>query len=298
MNNFVLRSLLFVPGHREKLLRKASTTKADAIILDLEDSVVPVSNKVKARILCSQLIKEGIFQHYLIFIRINDRESELIREEVRIFSKSGVTGFMFPKAFDGDDIRFIDSLLLEAERENNLKANTLKLIPIIETCSGLVHLDDICQASGRIIAIAFGCEDFITDLRGIHDRRGDSLFYPRAQIAITARANSIIPIDTVHVNVHDLEDLESNLELAKNLGFEGMLVLHPKEIELVHRYFTPSKAEVEEAQEIIRLTEIAQTEERGVALINNRFIGPPMLKKAKYILNRSKIIENWERCRE
>ncbi|MDP8219938.1 MAG: CoA ester lyase [Candidatus Stygibacter frigidus] len=297
MNDIVLRSLIFVPGHREKLLRKAATTQADAIILDLEDSVVPAGNKLKARILCSKLIKEGIFSRYHIFIRLNDRESGLLPEEVRIFSQLTITGFMFPKAFTESDIRYIDGLISEAEAKNGLKANRLKLIPIIETCSSIVHLEAICQTTERVIAIAFGCEDFITDLRGIHDKRGDSLFFPRAQIAITARANSIIPIDTVHVNVHDLEDLERNLEVAKKLGFEGMLVLHPKEIEIVHRYFTPSRAEVEEAEEIIRLTDIAKSEERGVALINDRFIGPPMLKRAKYILDRSKLIENWERSR-
>ncbi len=297
MNEFVLRSMLFVPGHREKLLRKAAVTEADAIILDLEDSVTPADNKIKARILGGQLIKEGIFHHHLLFIRLNDRESGLLAEEVQFFAQLPVTGFLYPKTFNDDDIRFIDRLLLETEKKNGLKANKLKLIPIIETCSAVVHLDEICRAAERIIAIAFGCEDFITGLRGIHDTAGQSLFYPRAQIAVTARANSIIPIDTVHVKVHDLGDLELNLQLAKNLGFEGMLVLHPKEIELVHRYFTPTKAEVEEAREIIRLAEIAQTEERGVALINDRFIGPPMLKKAKYILKRSQLIENWEKTR-
>jgi citrate lyase subunit beta / citryl-CoA lyase len=295
--DFVLRSLLFVPGHREKLLRKAAITRSDALILDLEDSVVPAENKIKARQLCSQLIKEGIFHRHLLFIRLNDRNSKLLQDEVRVFSQLPVTGFLFPKAFNCDDIRFIDRLLQVAEQKNKKKPNELKLIPIIETCSALVHLDEICSTSRRIIAIAFGCEDFITDLQGIHDVRGESLLYPRAKIAITARSNSIIPIDTVHVNVHDLDDLEANLQLAKNLGFEGMLVLHPKEIELVHRYFTPSNSEVSEAIEIIRLTKIAETEERGVAVLDDRFIGPPMLKRAELIIRRSWLIEKWENSR-
>jgi citrate lyase subunit beta/citryl-CoA lyase len=286
-----------VPGHREKLLRKAATTQADAVILDLEDSVVPAENKIRAGRLCSQLIKEGIFCRQHVFIRLNDRDSGLLEEEVEKFSQLKIRGFLFPKAYNGKDIEYIDGLMAKAEQRNELPENQLKLIPIIETCGALVHLDEICSVSERIIGAAFGCEDFITDLQGIHDGEGASLMYPRAQIAVTTRANRIIPIDTVHVNVHDLDDLEKNLQLARNLGFEGMLLLHPKEIELVHKYFTPSQEEVAEAEEMIKLSELAETEERGVAVINNRFIGPPMLKQAKKLLKRSRLISKWEKDR-
>ena len=82
-----------------------------------------------------------------------------------------------------------------------------------------------------------------------------SLFIPRAIIAMAARANNVIPIDTVHINVHDLDDLEANLKIAKNLGFEGMLVLNPKELPLVHKYFSPDNKEVEDAREMLRLSD-------------------------------------------
>jgi citrate lyase subunit beta/citryl-CoA lyase len=228
---------------------------------------------------------------------LNDRDSRFLLDEVKLFSPLPVDGFLFPKAGDIEDIRYIDKLLQAAESESGVEAGTLKLIPIIETCAAIVHLDAICQASRRIIALAFGCEDFVADLRGIHDEEGQSLLFPRAQIAITARANGIIPIDTVHVKVHDLADLQDNLILARNLGFEGMLLLHPKEIEIVHRYFTPSAEEIAEAREIIRLTELANVQELGVAVFDNRFIGPPLLKRAHYLLQHHQFIENWEKSR-
>lgn len=109
-------------------------------------------------------------------------------------------------------------------------------------------------------------------------------------IAMAARACGIYPIDTVHIHVHDLEDLEKNLILSKQLGFEGMLVLNPKELPLVHQYYSPSEEEVKWAEEMIALSNAAFTEGRGVAVKDNKFIGPPMLKMAKQILKKNDLI--------
>lgn len=137
----------------------------------------------------------------------------------------------------------------------------------------MLNAQDICKASKRVVAIAYGCEDFITDLEGIHDPEHESLFTPRAIIAMAARANGVIPIDTVHINIHDLEDLEKNLIVARKLGFEGMLVLNPKELPLVHRYFSPGEQEVYDAREMLRLFDESQKEGKGVAVKDGKFIG-------------------------
>jgi len=127
-------------------------------------------------------------------------------------------------------------------------------------------------------------------MRGIHDKEGSSIFTARAMIAMGARANGVIPIDTVHIDVHNLDGLEKNLILAKQLGFEGMLVLHPKELPLVHQYFSPSDEEVEWATEMLKLSEEAVKMGKGVAVKENKFIGPPMVKMAKRILARYKLM--------
>ena len=95
----------------------------------------------------------------------------------------------------------------------------------------MLHAVDICRASPRVVAIAFGCEDFVADLGGLHDEAGRSLYTARALIALAAKAAGVQAIDTVHIHVHDLAGLEQNLRLARELGFDGMLVLHPKEID-------------------------------------------------------------------
>ena len=131
----------------------------------------------------------------------------------------------------------------------------------------------------------------MTDLRGKHDPDGNSIFFARNEIVNAARAIGVIPIDTVHIKVHDLEDLEKNLKVAKNLGFEGMLILNPKELPLCHQYFSPSEEEVAWAKEMVELADEAVREGKGVAVKEGKFIGPPMVKMAKNIMAKHNQIE-------
>jgi citrate lyase subunit beta/citryl-CoA lyase len=290
MKDYLLRSLMFVPGHNERLLNSAARSDADVLLLDIEDSVQPVENKQLARDSIERFVRSQVAGRHFIFPRVNDRESGQLLKDVYQLTIEGVDGFMYPKSRDGKDVYFFAKLLETIEYEKGISPGTFKIIPLIETSAAVLNAQAICQASKRVIAIAYGCEDFIADLGGIHDHEGQSLFTPRALIAMAARANGIIPVDTVHINVHDLEDLERNLTVARNLGFGGMLVLHPKEIPLVHEYFSPSQKEVGEAREMLRLYAEAQREGKGVAIMNGRFIGPPMVIAAKKILRMHEII--------
>ncbi len=289
MSDYLMRSLMFVPGHNERLFQSAIKSTADVLVLDLEDSVQPESNKQVARESIAKWVNSGALKSYYVFPRVNDRESGHLLKDIQALTIEGVHGFMYPKSKRGEDIYFFDKLLETIEYEKKIPIGTYKIIPLIEMSAAVLHATEICSASKRVIAIAFGCEDFISDLEGIHDHEGKSLYVPRAMIAMAARANNVIPIDTVHIQVHDLPDLEENLKLAKMLGFEGMLVLHPKELELVHQYFTPSDAEYEEALEMLRLYKEAQENNAGVAVKNNKFIGPPMVIAANKIIARYKL---------
>jgi citrate lyase subunit beta/citryl-CoA lyase len=290
--NYLLRSLLFVPGHNEKLMTSAAKSDADVLLLDLEDSVQPTINKQKARDNILAHVGNNSFKNHYLFPRVNDRESGELLKDLYELTIDGIHGFMYPKSKTGEDIYFIDKLLETIEYEKGIPVETFKLIPLIETSSAVLHAEEICKASKRVIAIAFGSEDFIGDLEGIHDKESESLFNPRSIIAMAARASNVIPIDTVHIRVHDLEDLEKNVITAKNLGFEGMLCLHPKELELVHKYYSPTSEEIEHAQKILELNKEAEKEGRGVAIMDGKFIGPPILISARKTLKKHKLILN------
>lgn len=292
MSEYLMRSLMFVPAHIDKLMDSAINVEADVLLFDIEDSVQPVSNKQIARDKVVKYVSEGKFQGRQIFPRINDRESGQLLKDVTQLTIPGITGFMYPKAKRGEDIYFFDKLLETIEYEKGIPVGTYKIIPLIETASAVMNVQEICTASKRVIAIAYGSEDFITDLEGIHDEEHVSLFTPRAMIAMGARAQNVIPIDTVHVRVKDLEDLEVNLILSRKLGYEGMLVLNPMELPLVHQYYSPSEQEVEHSREILRSDEEARKNGVGVAIINGKFIGPPFVAKAKKILKLHESILN------
>lgn len=280
---------MFVPAHNTKLMDSAMNVDADVLLFDIEDSVQPMENKQVARDTVIKYVNEGKFKGRVIFPRINDRESGQLLKDVTQLTIPGVTGFMYPKARRGDDIYFFDKLLETIEYEKGIPVGTYKIIPLIETTSAVMNVQEICTASKRVVAIAYGSEDFITDLEGIHDEEHLSLFTPRALVAMGARAHGVTPIDTVHVRVKDLEDLETNLVLSKKLGFEGMLVLNPIELPLVHQYYSPSESEVSYSMEILKSDEQARKEGHGVAIINGKFIGPPFVAKAKKILKKHEL---------
>ena len=290
---YLMRSLMFVPAHNTKLLESAVRRDADILLLDIEDSV-PYPEKQQSRDNIMEFAKRTDLNGKLLFPRVNDRESGELLKDVYQLTVDGISGFMYPKATKGEDIYFFGKLLETIEYEKGFPIGTFKIIPLIETAGAVINIREICSACHRVIAVAFGCEDYVTDLQGKHDPNGESIATARNLIAIGARSCGIQPIDTVHIKVHDLEDLERNLKLSKNLGFEGMLVLNPKELPLVHKYYSPTDEEVAWAEEMIALAEEAEKEGKGVAMKDNKFIGPPMVKMARNILRKNELIKRKE----
>jgi len=284
---------MFVPAHNNRLMDSATRSNADVLLLDIEDSVQPYNNKQIARDNILKYVREGKFKDRVLFPRVNDRESGELLKDIHQLTIDGVSGFMYPKSKKGEDVYFFGKLLETIEYEKGLPIGTFKIIPLIETSGAVMNIQDICTACpNRVVAVAFGCEDFVTDLGGQHDLEGQSIFTARAMIAMGAKANNVVPIDTVHIKVHDLDDLERNLILSKKLGYEGMLILNPKELPLCHKYYSPSEEQVQWAKEMLQLSEEAEKEGKGVAVKDNKFIGPPMVKMAKYILKLNKMISD------
>ena len=289
---YIMRSLMFVPGHNKKLIKSASNSEADIILLDVEDSVYPIENKQLARETIVETMNSGILETFRVFIRINEIDSGMLLQDVHQLTIPGVDGFLFSKTNTAKDIVFFDKLLEVIEREKSLPVGTFKIIPILETAASIVNANEIAKASNRNVAIGFGSEDFVSDLEGIRDFGTDvSLFNPRAWVAMVARSNNLIPIDAAYINVHDLEGLEKHLLKGKTLGYEGMWVLHPKQNELANKYFGPSKQEINEAEEVLHLFEEAHKLGKGVAIINGKFIGPPLVVKAKRVLKKAALIK-------
>jgi citrate lyase subunit beta/citryl-CoA lyase len=286
----LLRSMMFVPGNDRRLLESAARSDADALILDVEDSVRPDDQKQVARDTIRAALDQGQFAGRTLFVRVNDRESGHLPSDVLALAVPGIAGFVYPKCRTVSDITSFDDLLAAAEAERGLPPGTFSMVLLIETPAAVLHAEDLGRASPRVVALAFGCEDFIAELGGTLDEAGSSVLTARFLTVLAARAAGVQAIDTIHVRVHDLDDLERDLTSSRDLGFDGKLLLHPKEIEPAHRYLSPSPEEVERAREVIRLSEEAESRQRGVALLDGRIVGPPALRAARRTLARHELI--------
>lgn len=280
----LLRSLLFVPGHRVDMHSRAAASDADILVLDVEDAVPTDSTKQLARHSISQSLANGLFHEKTVFCRINDRMSGHLHQDLIELARDGVAGFMYPKAQSAEDIFFVDQFLDSLENAADLVPKSLKLIPLIETCSAVENSRAICEASDRVVAIAFGAEDFITDLGVFGPQNSRATAFARARIACAAAAAKVAAIDTVYLQVHNLEGLAHSCRSGKDLGMRGKLVLHPKQVSVVNAAYSPSEQEVSAARRIIDLADKAQRSNRGVVLEDEMFVGPPFVQRAQDLL--------------
>lgn len=289
----IIRSLMFVPGHNEKLFDSAANSTADALLFDLEDSVQPPVNKIAARKLIIEKSKDKKFDKFTKFVRVNEISTEYFLQDILQLTAASIDGFLLSKTETPDDIIYLDNLLTSIERERNISLGKFTIIPILETTKSIVNIKEITLASKRIVAIGFGSEDYVSDLQGVRDFGTNvSIFNPRSYVPIVARAYGLEAIDAAYIHVHDLEGLEKHLETGKVLGYSGMWILHPKQNSAANRVYSPTKEEYEKALDSVLIYEKAISQNKGVAIIDGKFIGPPVLIKAKATINRVQLIKD------
>lgn len=292
----LLRSMMFVPGHHENLYESAAKSHADALIFDLEDSVQPPSNKPLARQMIVKKLADPKFDRFLKFVRLNEIETEFFLQDVLQVTEANIDGVLLSKTNSAKDIIYLDHLLTSIERERNYAAGRFSIIPILESAMSIVNIEEITNASHRIVALGFGSEDYVSDIQGVRDfDTNHSISYPRSLVPIVARAHKLEAIDAAYIKVHDLEGLQKHLEMGKILGYGGMWVLHPKQNELVNEVYSPTAKEYEDAVNFLRLYEEAQKMNKGVAIVEGKFVGPPLITKSKDIIARTELIERKKR---
>ena len=284
-----LRTMTFVPGYMTKFLDKAIDFKSDALILDLEDSV-PLKDKQKARENIATYLKGKKYSQQ-VFIRVNPIDSGMLFDDLDAVLHEATDGIMFTKVIDEKDIIYFDKLLSQLENDKGFPNGKFKICPLIETGSAMIKSYDIAIASDRVNALVLGGEDYLTDLDGLHKEHGISLLVPRSLVVMAARTAKIDAIDTPFLDIKNTEGFEKEVKLARELGFSGTLIIHPTQIEIANRNFTPSEEEIDEAKKIIEAIELSKEKGLGVALLDGKLIGPPMEKRAQNIIAKIKRIK-------
>ncbi|HAQ61798.1 TPA: CoA ester lyase [Candidatus Delongbacteria bacterium] len=282
--NKSLRTMTFVPGYMKKFLDKAVDFASDALILDLEDSV-PEAYKQDSRVNIREYLEKGIFKQQ-IYIRTNAIDTGMLMEDLKFTLHENTTGFMFSKSVDEKDIDYYDKLLTQLEIDGGFPVGKFKICPLIETGSAVLRAYQIAKASKRVVALAFGGEDYLTDLDGLHKEHGTSLLVPRSLIVIAARSAKIEAIDTPYLDIRDEAGFTKEVTLARELGFSGTLVIHPTQIEIANRAFTPSDEEIEEANRIIEAVNESKKKGLAVTLLDGKLIGPPMRTRAFNVIEK------------
>ncbi len=280
-----LRTALFAPGNRPDRAEKAIGSRADAIIIDLEDAV-PIAEKESSRALVREVLDR--FPGRRMYVRINALTTPYAKDDLAAVACKNLSGVMLPKVESPADVLKIDELLTEVEEKSGLKAGGFEVISICETAKGLEELYQIVSAKAvfkRIAVVAFGAADYTLDLGVSLTREGREIEYPRIRIPIVSRAAGIMPpLDTPWmVDLKDIEGLIADAKRAKAYGFQGKIVIHPNQIEPCHNVFTPSDEEVAYAKRVIEAFEEAEREGRAAIQLEGKFIDYPVVEKSRRI---------------
>lgn len=276
------RTWMFVPGSDEKKLKKVQQLCADVFIYDLEDAVSPEGKK-DARALVRKYIKAN--QDKENFIRINGFHTPYFYDDLLDLIDSGLTGILLPKAETKEEIMSLDHLLVERESKRNLNKGQIKIVPLIESALGLYNSFEIASASQRVQQLAFGSMDYAFDIKAIITKNAHELLYARSKLVVTSRAAGVgPPIDTVYVDIKDHKGFLAETQLVKELGFQGKLIIHPDQVDLVNQVFAPSLEEIEEAERIVSAFEQALVKGEGVLQLNGKMVDLPIVERAKRTL--------------
>ncbi len=273
----VLRSFLFVPANQPKRIPKALASGADAVILDLEDTV-PTVEKPSARAEAHAAL--GLARTAKLYVRTNAVDTPHCYHDLLGSVGVGLDGVVVPKVENSGHIQTIDWLLRQLEVERGI-TTPIDLIPIVETAAGIVQLDAIANASPRVKRLTFGAADLTRDLGQMLTGDEVAIADARARLTLASRAaGREPPIDSVYIDVRNLDGLAQVSRLARVLGFQGKLCIHPDQVAVVNTAFTPSADEVARAERI--LAAFAKSEAKGIASIevDGGFVDYPIVAQA------------------
>jgi citrate lyase subunit beta/citryl-CoA lyase len=286
---FFRRTRLYVPGNNPYLMENCGLFGADVIILDLEDAVAQ-NEKKDARFLVRKGLSELDFGNSEVIVRINPF-SNGGEDDLKMVVPVLPDGIMLPKVGCAADVLKLDKIIQQMEKEEGISEGSIKIFPLIETAEGVVNSFKIAKASKRNVLLTFGAEDFTADMGIEKTKEAKELFFARSQVVLAAKAAGIGASDTVYSDFEDEQGLIEDTKVSKSLGFEGRGVIHPMQIEHIHKVYEPTEEEIEYAQKVVDALEEAKKSGSGVVSLGSKMIDAPVAKRAKRILRLAKEYE-------
>ncbi len=279
----LLRSLIFVPGNRDTMLDRAQGFDADVIMVDLEDSVPPgekVNARQSAREWAPRLARPG----RKVMVRCNSLDTGLTRDEMAAVIGPGLYGVSVGKTESLWDLQEIDRIIGPLEAAAGLEPGAIRVIPWIESARAVMSAQQLALASPRVVAIAFGAEDYTNDMGVQRTDDGEEVYVPRSMTAIAARAAGVASLDSPYVAFRNPEGLEKDAQAARRLGYNGKFAIHPSQIEAINRTFSPHPDDVAYARQVVAAWDEAEAAGMGSLDLDGKMVDVPVVKRAQNLL--------------
>lgn len=276
------RTMMFVPGANAAMLRDAPLYGADSVMFDLEDAV-SLNEKDSARTLVHFALKTFDYSAIETVVRINGLDT-VGALDIEAMVLAGINVIRLPKTETAQDIIDVAAVITQVEEENDLPVGTTKMMAAIESAEGVLNARDIATASDRLIGIALGAEDYVTNMKTRRYPDGQELLFARSMILHAARAAGIAAIDTVFSDINDTDGFIAETTRIKQLGFDGKSVINPRQIPLVNGIYAPSKAEIQQAKEVIWAIREAESKGSGVISLNGKMVDKPIVERAERVI--------------
>ena len=287
----LIRSVIFVPGNRANMLERAQSFNADIIMVDLEDSV-PLAEKASATELAQEWVPRLRRAGRRVMVRLNSLDTGLTSGEAAAVVGPDLDGISIGKPGSVWDIKEMDRIITAIESSAGLETGKVKLIPWIENARAVMAAQQIAAASPRIIAVAFGAEDYTNDMGIRRTDAGEEVYFPRANVAVAARAAGVASLDSPFVGFRDLEGLHQDAQAARRLGYTGKFAIHPSQLDVINQTFSPSQDEIEYARQVVEAWNRAEAEGRGSLDLDGRMIDVPVFKRAQNLLSLADALES------
>jgi citrate lyase subunit beta/citryl-CoA lyase len=279
----LFRSLLFVPADSPRKVAKARTLRPDGFIFDLEDAVAP-DRKADARTFLLSELNSLPQTDARIWVRINGFRAGLLNHDLAVAVHPKISAIIVPKCEDPKEIADIDSSIADFEGRASIPPGQIKLNLILETAPGVLRAYDLGRSSERVSGLSFGAEDYAADMGVSRTYGPDEFLVPKSLVAIAAHALRLHAIGGVFTNIDDDAGLIEETRREMQLGFMAKTLIHPNQIEPVHRAFCPSGEEASWAREVVDAFETAKSKGSGVAVVHGRMVDEPILLQAYRIL--------------
>lgn len=280
----LLRSLLFVPGNRKDMLEKAVTrASSDALVADMEDSV-PDAEKSAARETIAEMLPSLVSNGHKIVVRVNALDTGILEEDMYAAISKYTYAVNVGKVENRWDVAQVDTIMSKIEAAKGIEVGTVRLVLFIESAMAIINAYELCSASPRIVAVAFGAEDYTVDMGIERTEEGSEVLLPRATVAMAAKAAGVIALDPVYANFKDIDGFKKDAELGKSLGYKGKFAIHPSQIEHINDVYSPSQEDIEYARTVVAAFKDAESQGRGAVALDGKMIDVPVVKRAESLL--------------